>query len=101
MARPARAVRPVHAAIPPGEQIAAAARVGQPAQRKSGEGEDHGEQGDQAAELRVGEEKFAAQRFENRVQRLAIVEVEDIDQKENGQCRSNRFGSHWPNAITS
>src|ERR1035437_9934651 len=40
--------------------------------------------------------ELVARRFQDRGQRLAIVEVEDVDQKQHGQCRSNRFGSHWP-----
>ena len=36
---------------------------------------------------------------QDRGQRLAILEVEDADRKQHGQCRSNRFGSHWPLAL--
>src|ERR1039457_7265889 len=27
--------------------------------------------------------------------------VKDVDQKQNGQCRSNRFGSHWPFTLAT
>ena len=33
--------------------------------------------------------------------RLPIVMVKDVDQKQNGQCRSNRFGSPWPFTLAT
>jgi hypothetical protein len=49
--------------------------------------------------LGIGKRELVAQRFQDRGQRLPIVIIQDVDQKQNGQCRSNRFGSHWPSTL--
>ena len=68
--------------------MAPAAGVGQLSQGQSGQREYYGEQREESAQLGIGKGELVAQRFEDRGQRLAIVEVEDVDQKQNGQCRS-------------
>ena len=99
MANPASAGEPGPDRDAARQQAAPAARVGQLSQGESGQREHYGEQREQPAQLRIGKGELVAQRFEDRGQRLAIVEVEDVDQKQDGQCRSNRFGSHWPPTL--
>ena len=72
-----------------GQQSAPAVRVGQFSERQSGQREHYREQREQSAQLGIGEGELVAQRFEDCSQRLSIVKVEDVDQKQNGQCRSN------------
>ena len=67
------------------QQPLAAPAVRQPPQRQPHDGVQDRENSGQAAQLRVRKVELAPQRFEDRAHRLAVVEIQNVDQKQDDE----------------